>query len=112
MKVSTAQRVGYLGKAPTGPVHRFMKVDDNIEEIHDVVVHEFVIRDVDDPVIHAAGALFDWERSDAGQWVFKYAIETPAWHRRDDPMSFYTKFVITAKLRDRDYVVWLLKYKE
>lgn len=87
-------------------------IDGEMQEIHNVVVHKFDIRDVADPEIYATAPIFDWERSDAGQWILERAIETPAWHRWDDPMSFYTKFAITAKLKDKDYIVWLLKYKE
>ena len=112
MKIGPSQTDGYIGPKPIKPTNKFMMIDGEYQEIHDVVVHEFVIREVDDPMIYAAGPLFDWERSDVGKWIKEHAIETPQWHRRDDPMSFFTKFAITAKLRDRDYVVWLLKYKE
>jgi len=101
---------GYLGAKPTEATNKFMMIDGEMQEIHNVVVHKFDIRDVDDPEIYAAGHIFDWERSDAGQWILERTIEIPEWHRWDDPMSFFTKFAITAKLKDKDYVMWILKY--
>jgi hypothetical protein len=107
-----SQTKGYLGAKPTVPTGKFMMIDDEIQEIHDVVVYRFDIRDVDDPEVYAAEPIFKWKESEYGKWVFEHAIETPVWHKQDDPMSFHTKFAITAKLKDKDYIIWVLKYKE
>ena len=103
---------GYLGQKPSVSLSKFMVIDGEAQEIHDVVVHRFKITDADDPEIYAAVPIIRWKESEQGQWVLERTVETPLWHRRDDPFSFYTEFAITAKLKDRDYVVWLLKYKE
>ena len=110
MSTTAKPTTGYLGAEPTEPTNKFMMFDGEMQEIHDVVVHKFDIRDVDDPEIYAAEPIMKWKDSDQGQWILERAIETPQWHRWDDPMSFYTKFAITAKLKDKDYVVWILKY--
>ena len=112
MSTTTKPNTGYLGTKSTKQTNKFMVIDGKSQEIHDVIVHKFGIGDVDDPVIYAAGPMFDWERSEAGQFVMKHAVDKPIWHKRDSPMSFTTDFVITAKLKDSDYLVWILKYKE
>ena len=109
---STERNRGYLGSAPLSQTSKFMVIDSEIQEIHTVVVYRFSTRDMDDPAVFAAQSIIRWQESDQGKWVFEHAIETPEWHKRDDPMSFSTDFMVTAKIKDRDYIVWLLKYGE
>lgn len=101
---------GYLGSPPSKTLKKFQLIDGEPQELHTVVVHRFKLRDVDDPDIYAAGPIFDWERSEEGKWVTQHAVETPRWHRHDNPMSFSTNYAITAVLKEKDYALWILKY--
>jgi hypothetical protein len=86
-------------------------VDDNIvKEIHKVVVHKFNINDVDDPDIYAAGPMFDWERSEAGQFVFKHAVDKPEWHRYMDSMWMGYRYIITAELEAKKLSEFYLRF--
>jgi len=76
-----------------------------------VMVHSFRLSDVDDPDIYAAGPIFDWERSDAGQWVMKNAIQEPSWHRHVDHMTYGYQYQIRADLTDEQITFFELKYK-
>lgn len=90
-----------------------VKVIDNVAvKFHTVVVHTFTVSDVDDPDIYAAGPIFDWERSEAGQWVMKNATEKPSWHRQVDYQIYGHRYAIKATLKEQDYLVWALKFKE
>jgi hypothetical protein len=80
------------------------------EEIHKVVVHKFSLGDVDDPDIYAAGPIYDWERSEAGQFVFKHAIGKPEWHRRMDLMSMGHRYIITAELEAKKLSEFYLRW--
>lgn len=80
------------------------------ERIHNVVVHQFEIAAEDDAVIMAAPKLLDWERSEQGQWIMGHALEKPIWHKHEDMMHYLVKFVITARLRGRDYTYWTMKW--
>lgn len=101
---------GYLGPTPSKTLGKFQVFDGEPHELHNVVVHRFKLRDVDDPDIYAAQPLWEWEASEAGRWVTEHAIETPRWHRQDDPMSFSTNYAITAVLKEKDYAMWILKF--
>jgi hypothetical protein len=101
---------GYLGIPPTSINAGVVMIDDEPHELHNVVVHRFKLRDMDDPDIYAAQPLWEWETSEEGKWVRQYAVETPRWHRQDDPMSFSINYAITAKLKEKDYAIWILKY--
>jgi hypothetical protein len=81
-----------------------------VEEIHKVVVHRFIISDSDDPDIYAAGPIFDWERSEAGKFVMKHAIETPAFHKTIDHMTYGYQYAITAELEKKKLTEYYLKF--
>jgi hypothetical protein len=85
---------------------------DVVEECRTVMVHSFYIGDVEDADLFAAEPLIDWEKSEAGQWVMKNAVEPPTWHRSMDPITYGYKYVITAKLTGPTLTQWLLKYGE
>jgi len=87
------------------------KVNDNIvQEIHKLVVHRFDVADVDDPDIYAAGPLFDWERSEAGQFVMKNAEDKPEWQRHMDPMFMGYRYVIIAELEKKKLSEFYLRF--
>jgi hypothetical protein len=89
------------------PTHRI--VDGQV--CQKIVVHCFTVSDVDDPDIYAAGPLFDWERSEVGQWVFKNAIESPIWQQQFDLTTYGHKYVITAWLKEQDITYYCLRWK-
>ena len=76
----------------------------------DILVHTFRISDVEDPEIYAAGPLFDWERSKAGQWVMAHSVKTPWWIYRLDYLSYGYEFNIVARLSEADATFFRLKY--
>jgi hypothetical protein len=101
----------YLGMVPNEPTYDVMVFDDVAHRIHKTVVHSFVLGDVDDPDLYASQPLWDWEQSEVGQWVMEHAIEAPMWHRHHDHTVYGTRYAITAKLKEVDLTVFLLKYK-
>jgi len=89
---------------------RYTVEDNVVKEIHKVVVHKFDLSDVDDPDIYAAGPMFEWERSEAGQFVFKHAVDPPKWHRHMDPMFMGYRYVITAELETKKLSEFYLRW--
>jgi hypothetical protein len=71
--------------------------EQRVEECRELIVHEFSMGDVDDPDLCAADPLYQWEKSDFGQWVMKHAADTPTWHRRADVSHYGYRFQIRAK---------------
>ncbi len=101
---------GYLGDKPASRTHDVMVIDGVARRIHNLIVHEFFMSDVDDPDLYAAQPLWEWQESEVGSWVMKHAIESPVWHRMQDFSTMGHKFAITAKLIDKDYTFWALKW--
>jgi hypothetical protein len=89
---------------------RYTVEDDVVKEIHKVVVHKFSLADVEDPDIYAAGPIFDWERSEAGQFVMKHAVDKPEWHRHMDPMFMGYRYIILAELEAKKLSEFYLRW--
>lgn len=90
--------------------NQFKVVDGVIKRTHKVIVHKFQVSDVEDPDLYAAEPLHNWEKSEQGQWVMTHAEETPVWHRSTNPLTYSTNYVIVAKLADKNYTFWQLKW--
>ena len=75
-----------------------------------IVVHRFGVGDVDDPDLYAAEPIYQWEKSEAGQWVMANSIETPSWHRSVDMNTYGHRYEIRADLHDQDVTFFKLKW--
>ena len=76
----------------------------------DILVHTFRLGDVEDPEIYAAQDLWDWQQTEAGQWVMENAVTQPWWTKRMDYHSYGYEFNIVARLSEADAVFFKLKY--
>jgi hypothetical protein len=85
-------------------------INGRAERIHNIVVHQFRLGDIEDPMIYAAEPLLEWQKTEEGQWVMAHAIEQPMWHQEPDALNWGHRFAITAKLRGRDYTFWTMKW--
>jgi hypothetical protein len=82
-----------------------------VDEIHKVVVHKFTMSDVDDPDLYAAQPLYEWEQSEAGQFVMKNAEDKPEWHRFMDYDSLHGySYVVTAELEKKKLAEFYLRW--
>jgi hypothetical protein len=101
---------GFIGTPPTKDTYSYMMIDDRVEEVRQVVVHKFTIGEVDDPDLYAGQPLWEWENSEAGQWVKQHAIETPIWHRQKHSHLFWGyEYCITAKFAGARLTEFLLR---
>jgi hypothetical protein len=101
---------GTLGQSKGIETQEFMMFGDNVHQIHKVVVYRFRMGDAEDPDLYAAQPLYDWQQSEMGQWVMAKAVDTPEWHRQLDQMTYGYQYVVVAKLKDKDYTFWTLKW--
>ena len=75
-----------------------------------VVVHNFRMGDVEDPDLYAAEPLYQWQKSEMGEWVMENAVQTPSWHRSADPYNYGYAYSIRAELSPKNYTYWWLKW--
>jgi hypothetical protein len=87
--------------SPSVGKNKYIVVNDDegerVEEIKEIVVHTFDVDYSDDPDIHAAQFLYEWETSDNGKWIMNNAVETPSWYKINDMSAFCYKYQIRAK---------------
>jgi hypothetical protein len=86
--------------------------DDVVKEIHKVVVHKFDIwtfKD-EDPDVYSAEPIFDWERSEAGQFVMKYAMNKPEWVKHADPVWMGYRYIVIAELEAKTLSEFYLRF--
>jgi len=76
-----------------------------------MILHSFIIADVEDPEIYAAGPILDWQKTEEGKWVMENVIEHPIFHITLDNDAFAYKVIITGKLTPEATTFFTLKYK-
>ena len=85
-------------------------IEDRAVRFSDICVHEFRVGDVDDPDIYAGEPLWNWQQSEAGQWVMENAIESPYWISSTDYTTWGHNFKIMARLSDQNQTYFKLKF--
>ena len=85
-------------------------INGNVVKFSDMVVHRFRIGDVEDAVLYAIEPIWQWQQSDAGQFVMENAVEPPWWVRHVDLNWYGFEFVIMARMRESDQTFYTLKY--
>ena len=75
-----------------------------------IVVHEFTMGDVEDPDLYAAQPLWNFEKSEKGQWVMEHALESPVWQRQIDYTTFGYRYKVAARLTEQDITYFLLRW--
>jgi hypothetical protein len=77
-------------------------IGDRAVRFRDVCVHEIRIGDVEDSEIYVAGPMFDWEKSDAGKWIWENAVDKPYWICQTDVHSYGYLYHGTAQRAKRN----------
>ncbi len=76
-----------------------------------VNAYTFTVSDVEDPDIYAAEPIFEWQKSEAGQWMMKHSNPTPSWHQATDIAIWGVRYYIRGYLTPELYTYWKLKYE-
>ena len=75
-----------------------------------IIVHSFKMGDVEDPEIYAAQPIYEWEKSEHGQWVMQHSKTQPMFHIKADHSRLGYQIDITAELIDEDLTYHSLKW--
>ena len=74
-----------------------------------ITVHEFYITE-EDHEIYAARPIYDWQKSEAGQFVLEHAVEQPIFHNQLDVETYSHKYIVRARLYEEDITFYQLKW--
>lgn len=75
-----------------------------------MIFYEFTLGDVADPDIYAAGPIYDWQKTEHGQWVIKHSYNL-SYNLYPDFSNFGYKVSITGFLNSEDKIYYTLKYR-
>ena len=100
---------GWLGDRPVNDTYKYMIVEDRVEEVRELVVHEFTLGDVEDPEVYAAAPIWEWQHSEIGTWIMANAVEPPSWYRMPDMLQYGYRYQIRAKLMGARLTEFLLR---
>lgn len=76
-----------------------------------VVVHTIRMGDVEDPDLMIAAPIWDWQQTEAGQWIMKNSAPTPSWHRTIDYVTYGHIYQIKAYLTPKQLTYYRLKFE-
>lgn len=108
MTISTLQNPSFneLWQPPEVKV-----IDGKGIRFRDVVVHEIRMGDVEDPDLMVAEPMWQWQQTEAGQFVMSKAAQAPYWTRNIDAAHYGYTYRIVARLSEIDECFWRLKWK-
>jgi hypothetical protein len=75
-----------------------------------MIFHKFILSDVEDPEIYAAGPILDWQATEHGRWVMANVIGEPKFHITPDLSTLSYTVVITGNLTPEATTYYTLKY--
>lgn len=76
-----------------------------------MILHEFIMGDVEDPYLYAAFPISEWQDTEKGRWVMQHVQGEPTFHVQQDFANFGYRVVITGNLNPKDATYFRLKYQ-
>jgi hypothetical protein len=83
-------------------------VGDRVEERRKVLLHEFIMGDVEDPELYAAQPLYEWQQTEMGQWCMENATNLE-YQTQMDHVTMGYRVIITGVLSGKYLTYFLLK---
>lgn len=74
-------------------------------------VHSFELSDLDDATVYAAGPIWEWQKTEIGQWVMANAADIPTWHTNISETTLGYEVSVIAEFEDEKITEWLLRSK-
>jgi hypothetical protein len=85
-------------------------INGKVVKFSDMVVHQFCIGDIEDPMLYVVDRISQWQQTDAGKFVMENAVGPPWWIRHVDHLWYGFEFVIVARMKESDQTFYTLKY--
>jgi len=88
----------------------YKAIDNKVYTYHTIIVHTFLVGDVEEPQLYAAAPIWNWQQTEAGKFVIKHAEEQPVFHSQIDYQSYGYKYAISAVLEEKKLSEYYLKF--
>jgi hypothetical protein len=76
-----------------------------------MILHEFLMADVEDPYLYAGFPIAEWQATEKGQWVMQNVTEEPIFHIYPNVDTMGYRVVITGNLSPKQRTYFTLKFQ-
>lgn len=76
-----------------------------------MILHSFIMGDVEDPYLYAAFPISEWQQTEHGKWIMKNVTEQPVFTIDVDQHQYGYRVTITGKLKPEAETFVRLKYQ-
>jgi hypothetical protein len=76
-----------------------------------MILHKFLMSDVEDPYLYAAFPISEWQDTEEGKWIMANVVGEPTFHITPNPDTFGYQVVITGDLLPEAKTFFTLKYR-
>lgn len=109
MSITNTPWQGFLGDPPTKPLHKFMKFDNAVYEVHTPVVLRFIAPE-GHLLTNVGETIWAWIDSEEGKWVMSKSVQSLEWRRQTEPVTYSEHYIVRAFLKGPDYTFWTIKW--
>ena len=75
-----------------------------------MLVHRFMMGDVEDAQIYAAVPLAAWEKSEVGRWIMEHALQVPEWRTHRTVSEFHSVVEVHADFAPEDELYFVMRW--
>jgi hypothetical protein len=85
-------------------------INGKVVKFSDMVVHQFRIGDIEDPMLYVVDHISQWEQTEAGKFVMENSAEPLWWMQSGNHLWHGSEFTIVARMKESDQTFYTLKY--
>ena len=77
-----------------------------------VMLHNFTVGDVEDPMLYASFSIQEWQQTEKGQWCTENCEGEIYFHSSADPISLGYKIALEGEMTEQNYTFFKLKWSQ
>ena len=77
-----------------------------------VMLHNFTVGDVEDPMLYASFTIQEWQQTEKGQWCTEHCEGEIYFQSWADPISLGYKIVLEGEMSEQNYTFFKLKWSQ
>jgi hypothetical protein len=77
-----------------------------------VMLHNFTVGDVEDPMLYASFTIQEWQQTEKGQWCTEHCEGEIYFQSWADPISLGYKIVLEGEMSEQNYTFFNLKWSQ
>lgn len=74
------------------------------------ILYQFNMSDVEDPEIYAAQPIWEWQKTDYGQWCMEHCVETPSFIIGPSAYDYQYRCTVYGQLTEENYTFHQLRW--